>query len=133
MDADRRLEVRRRAGNRCEYCLLRQQHEEASPFHVEHIIAQQHGGTDALENLALACCWCNAIKGPNLASIDPDSGALTRLFHPRKDRWADHFRRDGAAIIGLTDVGRTTAWLLQFNEADNLAQRTLLLKLGELS
>src|SRR3954468_11273639 len=81
MDAERRLQVRRRAGDRCEYCLLRQEHEEASPFHVEHIIAQQHGGTDDLENLALACCWCNAIKGPNLASIDPDSGALTRLFH----------------------------------------------------
>ena len=85
-----------------------------------------------MENLALACCWCNAIKGPNLASIDPDSGALTRLFHPRRDRWEEHFHRDGSAIAGLTDVGRTTAWLLQFNEADNLAQRALLLELGEL-
>jgi len=32
----------------------------------------------------------------------------------------------------VTDVWRTTAWLLQFNEADNLAQRELLLALGEL-
>jgi hypothetical protein len=29
-------------------------------------------------------------------------------------------------------VGRTTAWLLRFNDADNLNQRHLLLELGEL-
>jgi len=132
MEPELRRRVRQRAGNRCEYCRLHQEHEAESPFHIEHIVAQQHGGTDYEENLALACCWCNAIKGPNLASVDPDTGMLTRLFHPRKDRWADHFRRAGAQIIGMTDVGRTTAWLLQFNEADNLAQRELLLELGEL-
>lgn len=127
-----RNEVRQRAGNRCEYCRLRQEDEEENPFHIEHIIAQQHGGTDALENLALACSWCNAVKGPNLSSIDPDSGELTRLYHPRKDRWADHFRREGPYILGLTAVGRTTAWLLRFNDTDNLNQRHLLLELGEL-
>ena len=127
-----RNEVRQRAGNRCEYCRLRQQDEEESPFHIEHVIAQQHGGTDLLENLALACSWCNAVKGPNLSSIDPDSGELTRLYHPRKDRWEDHFRREGSYILGLTAVGRTTAWLLRFNDTDNLTQRHLLLELGEL-
>ena len=127
-----RNEVRQRAGNRCEYCRLRQEDEEENPFHIEHIIAQQHGGTDALENLALACSWCNAVKGPNLSSIDPDSGELTRLYHPRKDRWAKHFRREGPYILGLTAVGRTTAWLLRFNDTDNLNQRHLLLEIGEL-
>ncbi len=127
-----RNEVRQRAGNRCEYCRLRQQDEEENPFHIEHIIAQQHGGTDAQENLALACSWCNAVKGPNLSSIDPDSGELTRLYHPRKDLWEDHFRREGPYILGLTAVGRTTAWLLRFNDTDNLTQRHLLLELGEL-
>src|SRR4051812_29659483 len=130
MDAALRQWVKERAGDRCEYCRLRQRDEEDSPFHVEHIIARQHGGTDDADNLALACCWCNAFKGPNLASMDPDSGGLTRLFHPRRDTWAEHFRREGAQIVGKTDVGRTTAWLLQFNAADNLAQRTLLLELG---
>lgn len=127
-----RNEVRQRAGNRCEYCRLRQQDEEENPFHIEHIIALQHGGTDAQENLALACSWCNAVKGPNLSSIDPDSGELTRLYHPRKDLWEDHFRREGPYILGLTAVGRTTAWLLRFNDTDNLTQRHLLLELGEL-
>jgi len=132
MDASTRLKVRQRAGNRCEYCRLRQQDEEENPFHTEHIIAKQHGGSDDLENLSLACSQCNAIKGPNLSSIDPDTGLLTRLFHPRQDRWEDHFRRDGAYLLGLTDVGRATAWLLRFNDADNLRQRELLLELGEL-
>ncbi len=132
MDASTRLNVRQRAGNRCEYCRLRQQDEEENPFHTEHIIAKQHAGSDDLENLSLACSQCNAIKGPNLSSIDPDTGLLTRLFHPRQDRWEDHFRRDGAYLLGLTDVGRTTAWLLRFNDADNLRQRELLLELGEL-
>lgn len=132
MDQAIRIEVRRRADHRCEYCRLRQRDEDENPFHVEHIIALQHGGSDSMDNLALACSWCNAVKGPNLTSLDPDSGALTRLYHPRRDRWEDHFRRDTIYIIGTTDVGRTTAWLLRFNDADNLEQRRLLLELGEL-
>ena len=132
METAIRNEVRQRAGNRCEYCRLRQQDEEENPFHIEHIIAQQHGGTDLLENLALACSWCNAVKGPNLSSIDPDTGELTRLYHPRKDRWEEHFHREGPYILGLTAVGRTTAWLLRFNDTDNLTQRHLLMELGEL-
>lgn len=132
MDAHTRLEVRQRAVNRCEYCRLHQQDEQDNPFHIEHIIAKQHGGSDDLGNLSLACSQCNAIKGPNLSSIDPETGLLTRLFHPRKDRWEDHFRRDGAYILGITEVGRTTAWELCFNDADNLHQRELLLQLGGL-
>jgi hypothetical protein len=132
MDTGTRIEVSHRASHRCEYCRLRQCDEGDNPFHVEHIIARQHGGTDSMENLALACSWCNAVKGLNLTSLDPDTGALTRLFHPRQDRWHEHFKRDGFYIVGTTEVGRTTAWLLRFNNADNLEQRRLLLELGEL-
>ena len=88
---------------------------EPEDFHVEHIIARKHGGPDGDENLAWACIFCNLYKGPNLSSFDPDSGELTRLFHPRRDRWEEHFRRDAAQIIGLTPVGRTTCWLLEIN------------------
>ena len=70
---------------------------------------------DDADNLAWACIFCNLYKGPNLASLDPETGALTRLFHPRRDRWDDHFRQDGASIVGLTAVGRTTCWLLEMN------------------
>ncbi len=132
MDKALRQYVRERALHRCEYCRLRQCDETATPFHVEHVIAKQHNGEDFAENLALACCWCNALKGPNLASIDPDTGTLTRLFHPRTDRWEEHFVREGPLILGISDIGRTTGWLLQFNSQTNVDQRTLLLMLGEL-
>ena len=88
---------------------------EPEDFHVEHIIARRHGGPDNDDNLAWACIFCNLYKGPNLSSFDPDTGALTRLFHPRRDRWEEHFRLEGALMVGLTPVGRTTCWLLEMN------------------
>ena len=72
-----------------------------------------------------------AVQGPNLASLDPDSGKITRLFHPRRDRWEEHFRREGPRILGMTDVGRTTVFLLRFNNEMNLRLRSLLMELGE--
>ncbi len=93
--------VRGRAGNCCEYCHL-PQHASALRFHVEHIVAGQHGGADNDANLALACPECNFQKGTNLSGIDPDTGAVSPLFHPRRDQWAEHFARDGARIVGKT-------------------------------
>lgn len=112
--AIRRL-VRERAGGRCEYCRMAEAWEPYFTYHVEHVVAAQHGGGDAEANLALACNHCNLIKGPNLTSMDPDSGKVTRLFNPRTQQWAGHFRRDGERIAGLTDIGRTTVFLLQMN------------------
>ena len=59
------------------------------PFHVEHIVSRQHGGTDDPRGLALACDRCNAYKGPNLTSIDPDTGTVVALFSPRRNVWTD--------------------------------------------
>jgi hypothetical protein len=131
MDASTRQLVRDRAGLRGEYCRMPERHS-ALRFHVEHILPRQHGGTDAAENLALAGPECNLRKGPNLTGIDPDTGVITRLFHPRSDRWEDHFVRDGAAISGLTPTGRTTAWLLDFDSPDRLRWRQLLAESGPL-
>jgi len=121
--------VRQRAGERCEYCRLHQR-DSALRFHIEHIVAKQHGGLDDVMNLALACPECNYPKGTNLSGIDPDTGNRVGLFHPRQDRWEDHFARDGARIVGKTPVGRTTAWLLEMNTGDRLRWRELLLRLG---
>jgi HNH endonuclease len=60
MDAAVRARVLRRAGNRCEYCLLRQEQLPFSTFHIEHIIPRKHGGDDEPANLALACDRCNS-------------------------------------------------------------------------
>ena len=114
MDAATRALVRARAGHRCEYCLIRQEHTE-TPHHVEHITARQHRGSDDPSNLALACIHSNCHKGPNLTGIDPETGALVPLFTPRRDLWAEHFTLQGAAIVGLTATGRTTVAVLALN------------------
>ncbi len=127
-----RRQVWLRADSRCEYCRLCQRHEEDRLFHVEHIIAQRHRGQDDLANLALACAFCNLMKGPCLAGLDPDGDQLTRLYHPRQDAWDDHFRREGPRIVGITDVGRTTVWMLDMNCDDRVSLRSTLIELGEL-
>lgn len=98
---------------------------------LDHIVARQHHGPTVLENLALCCDRCNEFKGPNLSGIDPDSGQLTRLYHPRGDRWSDHFRWDGARLVGITDVGRTTIDVLAINHPFRVAARRMLLTEGE--
>ena len=84
-----------------------------------------------MENLAWACIFCNLYKGPNLASFDPDTGELTRLFNPRLDRWYEHFRLDGARIAGLTPVGRTSIWLLEMNSEILFSLRASLMREGQ--
>lgn len=55
--------VRQRAGDRCQYCRIPQYAIPDVRFHVEHVVAVQHGGGDDPENLALACDRCNYYKG----------------------------------------------------------------------
>ena len=100
----------------------------SSAFHVDHIVARQHGGQTALENLALARLHCNRHKGPNIAGTDPNTGEIIRLFHPRLDRWNAHFEWKGAALRGRTVVGRVTINVLAINDADFLAVREALVQ-----
>ena len=99
MDASLVDEVWARAKGICEYCLLSQRFDVLA-FQVDHVVARKHHGTDDLENLALACFACNNHKGANIAGIDPTTGELTRLFHPRRDRWEEHFEWDDAVLLG---------------------------------
>jgi hypothetical protein len=116
MDDEIEAFVHQRAGYRCEYCRVHQRYYPDFTFHVEHIVARQHHGSDDPENLALACHLCNSKKGPNLSGLDPDTGELTRLFNPRTDVWDEHFRLDESGqIVGLTAIGRTTAEVLGMN------------------
>lgn len=124
-----RESVRRRAGDRCEYCQLHQRYCEFA-HHVEHIIARQHLAVDDLDNLALACHFCNRKKGPNLAGIDPITSGVTVLFHPRRDSWHDHFRWNGPLIEGLSPVGRATVNVLALNDAKRMRLRLQLLECG---
>lgn len=118
IDAAVRAFVRQRARSRCEYCGLFQEAEPFFTYHIEHIVARQHGGTDDAENLALACYHCNCRKGPNLTAIDPQSGRVVPLFHPRQHAWAEHFALAGDVVEGRTPIGRATMSLLRMNAPD---------------
>jgi len=131
MDIATKEMVRRRAGDRCEYCLLHQRNSRFT-FHVEHIVARQHGGSDDLDNLALACQRCNLHKGPNLTGIDPLTKSVVSLFHPRTDDWGEHFAMREIRIEGLTGIGRATVQVLAMNDARRLELRTELKLCGEL-
>jgi 5-methylcytosine-specific restriction endonuclease McrA len=131
MHAGTRKLVRQRAGGRCEYCLLRQEHSELT-HHIEHIIAKQHGGSGEPSNLALACHRCNFRKGTNLTAIDPGTREVVPLFHPRNDQWSNHFVWDASQIVGSTAIGRATIQLLTMNDARRLELRGQILKSGGL-
>lgn len=129
MEATLHNQVRRRAGDRCEYCLMPQS-AHVLTFPVDHVIARQHGGDTELDNLALSCVRCNSHKGPNIAGLDPVTGQLTALFHPRKDVWSEHFRWAGAYLLGLTPAGRATIELLTINHPNYVALRESLIEEG---
>src|SRR5580693_1451103 len=125
IDAALREFVRSRAAGFCEYCRISEgltlaEHE------IDHVIATKHGGQTVLENLALCCTICNRFKGSDIASIDPESGKLTALFHPRLDRWDDHYEFRNGEILGLTAKGRVTVRLLRMNRPTRIKERQLL-------
>lgn len=120
--------VRNRAGHCCEYCKLAEAGRLAR-FHVDHIIAIKHNGTNEDHNLCLACPKCNAYKGENIAALDPLTGDAAKLYHPRQQLWDDHFKlNDDATISGLTPEGRTTIAVLRINNDERVKQR-----LGEMT
>lgn len=118
--------VKSRAANECEYCRLRQEDASITAFHIEHVIPRKHGGLDEAENLALACHHCNWHKGPNLTGIDPDSGEIVALFHPRLQQWNEHFRSEWPYIRGMTAIGRATVRVLEMNAATRIELRVAL-------
>lgn len=124
-------QVARRALHRCEYCHAPELVFNL-PFEVEHIVPLSRNGADAESNLALACRSCNVHKGVSLDYADPETGRMTRLFHPRRDRWELHFDADIAtgAIIGLTPVGRATLTCLHMNSDAQQWARRQWLRLG---
>jgi len=118
--------VRRRARGRCEYCRLPQAGSRV-PFEIDHIIARKHGGRTIAGNLAVSCIYCNAYKCPNISGLDPATGKLTPLYHPRRHRWSAHFRYDGATLTGRTAIGRTTIRVLEINLPNLVALREVLM------
>ena len=120
----RYLEVAERAGHCCEYCHAP---EKVFNFHfeVDHIFPLSLDGTDAEENLALACTACNVFKSDLTEAFDEVSESFVRLFHPRLDNWQDHFEVDieTARILGRTEIGRATISCLKINSPRQMQAR----------
>jgi hypothetical protein len=111
-----RERIREQAQNRCGYCQSRQEYV-LGLLEVDHIVPVAVGGTDAEENLWLACRLCNSYKSSQVEAVDPLSGKRVKLFNPRLQLWSDHFvwSANGVEIIGLTPCGRATVVALQLN------------------
>ncbi len=121
--------IRERAGFQREYCLLPEA-ESFFPFEPDHIIALKQDGLTDLSNLASSCLECNRLKGSDVASVDSETGRIVRLFHPRRDRWLDHFELRDGLIVPKTDIGRVTEHLLQLNRPKLVSIRRQLLAKG---
>ena len=121
-----RREIRQRANQHCEYCLI---HEDdvLLPHEPDHIIAMKHDGATSEANLAWTCFLCNQAKGSDIASVDPLSCEIVRLFSPRTDRWDEHFQlQPDAKIVGTTPIGRATTSLLKLNRKQQIEIRQTL-------
>ena len=123
-DIPRRLTelVVHRARDRCEYCGLSQEGQEAT-FHADHVIPRAANGPTTVENLALACVSCSLRKGMKQEIVDPETGETVPFFNPRIEIWADHFRWDEERVVPLTPTGRATVAALSLNRAVILSIR----------
>jgi hypothetical protein len=102
------------------------------PLEADHITATSLGGKTVIGNLWLCCRTCNGNKGQIAAARDPATGRTAKLFHPRGQKWLEHFEwsADGARILGLTATGRATIEALQMNNDLIVNLRSLWVLLG---
>lgn len=123
-----RLFVFNRASDCCEYCMLLAAFASCS-FCIDHIIAVVLGGTNDLNNLALACMGCNSCKADKIEGIDPKTNQIHALFNPRLDKWTERFEwsDDFLYVIGKTPIGRTTIANLKLNRNSVVNLRTALI------
>ncbi len=123
--------VARRAGHRCEYCHAAEVIFNF-PFEVEHILPRASGPQETEPELALACRSCNVHKAARTTGTDSLSGAIVRLFNPRRDQWGDHFQAAAGSgeILALTAIGRATIQQLKMNDEAQKTARQQWARLG---
>ena len=121
-----------RAQSLCEYCLTPAEYA-VQPFVFEHIIPVSRDGETTLDNLAFACGGCNGHKYNKIEAIDPIKKVAVSLFHPRQQKWLEHFswNEDYKQVIGLTPVGRATINALKLNPIGVVNIRELLCLVGK--
>ncbi|HRF96888.1 MAG TPA: HNH endonuclease signature motif containing protein [Aggregatilineales bacterium] len=112
-----RQQVIERAHGLCEYCQTSQLIVIA--LQIDHVLPIALGGQTNLDNLCLACEFCNGHKNDKIQAPDPKNDTMQPLFNPRTQKWQDHFRWDetGTIIVGLTAIGRATIEKLRMNDS----------------
>lgn len=127
-----RKAVAEQAKGCCEYCRSQEKFSTQS-FSTEHITPRSRGGGSVAGNLAFACQGCNAHKYNKIEGIDPLSKENAPLFHPRRQKWTDHFgwSSDFSLIIGFTPTGRSTVEALKLNREGLINLRKILYAAGE--
>lgn len=121
-----------RARGCCEYCRSQMRYATEA-FSIEHIQPLSREGSDDIDNLALSCQGCNGYKYNKMRGVDPVTGESHPLFHPRRQRWPEHFiwGQDCTLIVGLTPTGRATIDALRLNREPLVNLRRLLFWAGE--
>jgi 5-methylcytosine-specific restriction endonuclease McrA len=133
VSAELRAVVEKLARYCCEYCRYPQKYSPEDRLSLEHILPRSQGGLTELGNLALCCQGCNNHKYNHVLGVDPETNRLTPLFHPRMQRWTDHFRwsEDFVLIEGKSPSGRATIVRLQVNRPGPVNLRRTLIEYGE--
>lgn len=116
LPSELKLRIAALAGFCCECCLSPVAYSPDS-FSVEHIWRRAKDGTDEPADLAFSCQGCNNRKYTATASADPITGEMVPLFHPRRDRWQDHFawNNEYHILLGTSPTGRATIARLDLN------------------
>lgn len=129
--AHQKAAVKRKAQECCEYCGTQEAYSPDT-FSIEHILPRAKGGTNDFTNLANACQGCNNRKYTHTETVDPLTGVLVPLYHPRQDKWAEHFtwNEDYTRMIGLSPTGRATIAALELNRKGVVNLRRVLHALG---
>lgn len=125
--------IQERAAKCCEYCKFPMAYSH-DVFHIEHINPIRLGGSNEMENLALACDGCNTNKWIYSEWLDPETDILEPLFNPRKDSWEHHFQwqNNFTIVVALTARGRATIDLLKMNRSGLVNIRKALIAYGVL-
>ena len=131
ISAELRRRVAEQSRHRCGYCLSAEAVVGAA-MELDHLIPAALGGQTTEDNLWLACSACNDHKNDRVAVPDPATGEVTRLFDPRRQKWADHFAWDsgGTCVVGLTPTGRATMAALQLNRPVVVVARAIWVAAG---
>lgn len=116
LSVELRLLLEQADDGQCVYCQTTE-HNSGQSLTIDHCIPTAKGGETIFSNCCRACRRCNEAKRDQIRVIDPLSGVAVALYHPRQQRWSDHFSWDqeGIRLLGLTPVGRATIAALDMN------------------